>query len=672
MVSMNKKKRNILLSLCAIIIALCVCLGISYALWMRTYEQSDANLIQAGCFDVSFSEEGDAIELLDAFPMPDSDGMTLTPYTFTIKNECGGNAKYQINLEVMNTTTLGHDYIKVALDKQRTILSSNTPVDTTITNATDSYMLKTGVLNTGETRTFDLRIWVDKNATYAQSNAKRFESLIKIIASPTREVSNELLVLDYIGGMDGNAHYYDKVFSIADGYIMFEYDYDTDTVNLRKLDKRGNDVWVGGFAAGGNEWVNDLVEVADGFVVSGSSYVDNDNDDALIAKFDLSGNLVWKKTLGGTGSDYFNFIVADSDGFVVAGHSNSSDGDITNPKGSQDIIIAKYDLSGNLVWNKNFGGSGYEYINYFVKDADGYVFSGQSNSSNGDITDAKGGQDTILVKYDTSGNVVWNKNFGGSGDDQAEFFLVVSDGYVFSGQSNSSNGDITDAKGGRDAVIVKYDTSGNMVWNRNFGGLGDEHFYSLIEVSDGYLAVGYSSSIDNDLANKGEYDAVIAKYSKTGSLIWNKNFGGSRDESFMSITEVSDGYIVSGASNSNDGDISDSVGSTDVIIAKYDTLGNLVWNKNFGGTHTEEFRVLAKVSNGVVVGGSSDSCDGDIMVPCTMGEEGNSNVYFLAHYDLAGNLNDTFYFENVPIPMDIYYVLIDANMVILTGNSYAG
>ena len=152
-----------------IILVICVFIGISYALWILSFNQEDTNMLASDCFQLTFTEDTDAISLDKAYPITDEEGKTLTPYTFTITNQCSSYASYQVNLEVLDSSTLSrYEAIKVELNEDTPVLlSSNEVVQTTLDNAVTSFKLKTGYLDHNESVSYDLRLWMDENITMA-------------------------------------------------------------------------------------------------------------------------------------------------------------------------------------------------------------------------------------------------------------------------------------------------------------------------------------------------------------------------------------------------------------------------------------------------------------------------------------------------------------------------
>ena len=182
---MTKNKKLILIVL-GILVGICALVGVSYALWVANFSQTNENLVLASCFQIEFREDTQSISLQNTFPITDEDGKKLTPYTFTITNTCEAYASYQVNLEVLNTSTLRHyEYIKVALDDNISLLSNNEVVQPTLDNASTSFKLTTGYLDHNESVTYNLRLWIDENVTLESEGILNttFASKITITAS---------------------------------------------------------------------------------------------------------------------------------------------------------------------------------------------------------------------------------------------------------------------------------------------------------------------------------------------------------------------------------------------------------------------------------------------------------------------------------------------------------
>jgi hypothetical protein len=349
-------------------------------------------------------------------------------------------------------------------------------------------------------------------------------------------------------------------------------------------------------------------------------------------------NLLWEKHFGcSNATNLFTNITAVSDGIVAVGVSDNFDspdwGGITG-KGFMDAIIVKFDNNGNTVWKNNFGGIYRDDFFAVAVVPDGIVTVGisfENSFGTGDWEEVQGKgnsqfeTDAIIVKYNNYGNVVWKKNFGSSCGDAFWGVTAVSDGIVAVGcvGSNSqvptsycpngyANGDWEDVqpKGLANAIIVKYDNEGNVVWKKIFGGSYADQFISVTAVSDGIVAVGYSWAASfgtgdwEDVEAKGDgIDAIIVKYDNDGNVMWKKNYGGDRVSQFYSVTAVSDGivavgdswYIVPGVTES-------------AIVVKFDNDGNVVWEDFYAGLYVDNIAYSVKTlqgTNEVFVVGSS-------------------------------------------------------------------
>ena len=178
---------------------------------------------------------------------------------------------------------------------------------------------------------------------------------------------------------------------------------------------------------------------------------------------------------------------------------------------------------------------------------------------------------------DNSGNILWQKCIGGTGFDEAYAIENTYDGgYIIAGGSYSNDGNVTaNHSNQEDYWIVKLDNLGNILWQKALGGTGNDLSACVKLTPDGgYVVSGHSASIDGDVTgNHGGYDYWIVKLDGTGGIQWQKSLGGSNDETIYynlnSIEPTNDGgYILSGPSNSNDGDVSGNHGGQDYWIVK--------------------------------------------------------------------------------------------------------
>lgn len=219
--------------------------------------------------------------------------------------------------------------------------------------------------------------------------------------------------------------------------------------------------------------------------------------------------------------------------------------------------------------------------------------------------------------------------FGGSKSEQVSKSIKTSDGgYIVVGRTTSGiSGEITDSANGlEDALIVKTDQNGNIIWQNVFGGSKYDDFKSISELSDGsYIAVGTSTSsrsgeiseINNSgLAALSGDDGLIVKFDKDGNVLFDNLFGGSGDDELYGVSATKDGgFIAVGKTlGTSDNDITDSEnGSYDSLIVKFDKDGNEMWQDRFGGDYGDELKDVIETSDGGYVAvGASKSYFGEI------------------------------------------------------------
>jgi len=271
-----------------------------------------------------------------------------------------------------------------------------------------------------------------------------------------------------------------------------------------------------------------------------------------------------------------------------------------------------------IEWQKTLGGSSGDWATSIQQTSDGgFIVAGHSNSNDGDVSGNHGSWDFWVVKLSDLGDLVWQRSFGGSENDIANSVQETSDGgFIVAGYTLSNDGDVTGFHGDRDAWVIKLDVQGDLIWQNALGGSLEDRAYSVQETSDGgFIVAGYSDSNDGDVSgNHGFDDMWVVKLDVLGDLAWQRSFGGSYQDLAFSVQQTSDGgFVVAGYTTSIDGDVMGNNGFQDMWVVKLDVLGDLVWQSSLGGSFGESANSIQETSDGgFVVAGYATSTDGDV------------------------------------------------------------
>jgi hypothetical protein len=359
-----------------------------------------------------------------------------------------------------------------------------------------------------------------------------------------------------------------------------------------------------------------------GFTDSNDSNVSGNHGygDYWVVKTDQSGMIQWQKCYGGSSYDDAFCIKQTIDGgYIIAGITQSYDGEVTGIHGQQDIWIVKIDPSGIIQWQKCYGGSSYEYVHEIQQTTDGgYIFAGDAASNDGDVTGNHGNYDYWVVKIDQTGAIQWEKCFGGSGGEAAWGIQQTLDGgFIAVGGTESNNGDVTFNHGGLDLWVVKTDPSGVIQWQKSYGGSGDDVAWggSQQTTDGGYIISGSTTSIDGDITdNHGGNDYWVVKTDQSGVILWQKTYGGSGEDMAYDIQQTNnEGYIICGSSKSNDGDVTGNHGMHDYWVVKTDPFGTIQWQRSCGGSDDDVAYSIRQTINGsYMVVGWTGSLSGDV------------------------------------------------------------
>lgn len=358
-----------------------------------------------------------------------------------------------------------------------------------------------------------------------------------------------------------------------------------------KLDSTGTIEWqktLGGTNSEGAFTVKQTIDggyIICGYTTSNNGDVTNNHGgyDCWVVKLSNNGTIEWQKTYGGAANDgFWSRIQQTADnGYIICADTRSTNGDVTSNHGGADIWVVKITNLGAIEWQKTYGGTSDEFSKSIQQTSDGgYIVLGDAYSTDGDVTGNHGSSDVWVVKINNVGDIQWQKTYGSVGAENAYCISKTNDnGYIISAFSPLNNGDVSGNHGGGDIWIVKLNDSGTLQWQKCIGGTGVE--YSGVEgiqqTSDGnYIVVGQTTSNNGDASgNHGGYDCWLIKLGPSGSVLWQKPLGGTGEDRAYAVQQTSDdGYIVTGLTNSTDGDVSGCHGSYDFWVVKLgpDTL----------------------------------------------------------------------------------------------------
>ncbi len=370
----------------------------------------------------------------------------------------------------------------------------------------------------------------------------------------------------------------------------------------------------------------------------------------------------WQGCYGGTEIDYATDIVEHENGYLVIGESRSTDGDVSNNHGSSDIWVVNIDSIGNIIWERCYGGSTYDYQGTILSDMGGhYYLLGAVGSNDGDVQSGNhGGYDIWVVKIDGAGEIIWEKCYGGSGTEEAPNIKLQDDGNLLvSCKTTSSDGDVPAHYGAYDSWIFVITPEGEILKSAVFGNDLHNSVYDAIQTSDGGYFFTCSTCSTQGMVegtyHGGLMDVWALRLNSALNIQWQKLYGGSEtDSGFRGLCELEDGIIFLAQTNSNDGDVSGyhpPIGqNTDIWAVKIDFEGNIIWQRCLGGegwdfagslhqTDDGGFMVFAETtSHGGDVSGNNSwslrydiwmvklSANGDLMWQECFGGYGNEGI----------------------------------------------
>ena len=300
-------------------------------------------------------------------------------------------------------------------------------------------------------------------------------------------------------------------------------------------------------------------------------------------------------------------VATNDGGFVLVGNTKSIDGyfEIKDRIGN-DVFLIKFDLEGQIEWINTYGGSDDDVGNDVIETEDGqFYLIGYSKSSNGDASINKGQHDNWLIKIDSKGKLIWEKSYGFAGHDHAYNIIKTNDGGLFFNgfidvtASQGEGGLLRHGVG--EFWCHKVDMNGEIIWRRYFGGSNNDRSYDAIETSDGgFILVGTSESQDVEKTiSFGSYDIWVIKISSSGNLIWEKSYGGSAiDEGVKIIKSQDDNYMIIGNTNSKIIEGVNTIGNNDFLMIKINSSGAVLNMFRHGSTEFDYAKDIIQTKDG--------------------------------------------------------------------------
>jgi hypothetical protein len=338
--------------------------------------------------------------------------------------------------------------------------------------------------------------------------------------------------------------------------------------------------------------------------------------DAWLIRIGPAGELKWQKSIGANASDEALSVKETPDGgFIFAGSKQTNEfiGPLYfSPQANPDFWMAKLSPEGEIIFEKSMTGTETTTASSVQPTQDGgYIAAGGGITKGGESS----GSNFLFAKLSRDGNNEWAKSYGGTGDDTAYSVLQTSEGgYLAAGSSESA--ELPGYHGKSDGYLIKLDKSGIPLWQSMLGGKDDDVFYSVSETADGgFIAAGLSYSGDGGVGeNHGKSDFWVVKLDSSGKTVWQKNLGGSDYDAAYSVFQRSDGgYVVSGISRSADGDIRQNHGNYDCWVIGLSAQGELEWEKSLGGSEADGAYSAAETEDkNIIIAGLSYSSDGDV------------------------------------------------------------
>ena len=288
--------------------------------------------------------------------------------------------------------------------------------------------------------------------------------------------------------------------------------------------------------ANNDQFYGVAVDSSNNIICVGQTASEGTAGDAFVIKFDSSLGLIARKRYGGINGDQFSAVTVDSaDNIICVGYTYSEGTDIPS---YNDALVVKFDSNLTIIACKRYGGvSTDQFSAVTVDSADNIICAGRT-SSEGSNSDA------LVVKFDSNLAIVARKRYGGTGADQFNTVAVNSSSNIIcAGQTNS------EGAGGNDALVVKFDSSLGLIARKRYGGASSNFFQAVaVDSLDNIICAGFTES-----EGVGSYDAFVIKFDSSLGLIARKRYGGASSDQFNAVVVDSSNNIICSGYTTSEG-----------------------------------------------------------------------------------------------------------------------
>jgi hypothetical protein len=313
-------------------------------------------------------------------------------------------------------------------------------------------------------------------------------------------------------------------------------------------------------------------------------------------------NFKWGRLYGSQKDEYVLNHLNDTNGNIyVAGKTT---GVIeTGNSGMNDGFLTKIDSSGNILWSRQFGTSREEDVQWCAMDNNGGIYL--TGSTTGDLAGKNSGkEDIFVVKYNTDGKMLWSKQFGTDSTDIARSIFVNKKGDIYiTGDTRGKLGKSTSGK--NDCFIMKLDTDGNKILTTQFGSDKDDSGYCITGGKGAEILVCGITWGELSGKNKGFIDSFTGQFTENGELIKYNQFGSEGFDIAEVVSMDNENNIyVGGSTLGNFG--SQQAGEGDCFLLKLNENGEILWNNQFGTSNHDGLRSISfnpSVSDNMLVSG---------------------------------------------------------------------